>query len=85
MPRFFFDTDDGERVTRDHDGIALSSLDRARTEAMMLLRDLMYGVPATGKTILGCVVRGEDGLPVHRVMMTVEGEVPLSLERRLAG
>ena len=80
MPRFFFDTDDGEHVTRDKDGITLSCAERARTEAMMLLRDLIYGVPATGKTILGCVVRGEDGLPVHRVMMTVEGEVALSAE-----
>ncbi len=74
MPRFFFDVDDGERILRDENGISLPGPERAKTEALMLMRDLVFGVPATGKTILGCVVKGESGAPIHRLMMTIEGE-----------
>lgn len=75
MPRFFFDTDDGDRVHHDGDGTTLASVHEAVDEARKLAFDLFYGSPTIGRTIIACVVRDEGGGVVYRLMLDVSGEM----------
>ncbi|WP_237478898.1 DUF6894 family protein [Lichenibacterium dinghuense] len=74
MPRYFFDTDDGDRVYRDDDGTTLASVHEVIDEARKLTFDLFYGSPTVGRTIIACVARDEAGGIVYRLMMDVSGE-----------
>jgi hypothetical protein len=40
MPRYFFDLDDGERVTPDAEGTELPDLQAARAEALHMLGEI---------------------------------------------
>lgn len=76
MPQFFFDTDDGERVFRDRDGLELADLDEVQAEAASLLRDLAHGVvDAGGRCSVRTTVRDVNGALVYAGTMT------LTLER----
>lgn len=75
MHRYFFDTDDGDRVHRDEDGTTLASVHEAVDEARKLAFDLFYGSPAIGRTIIACVVRDGDGDVVYRLTLDVGGEL----------
>ncbi len=48
MPRYFFDTRDGDRLERDDDGLDLESSEQARQEAERALADLARDVLPDG-------------------------------------
>ena len=75
MPRYFFDSDDGDRIHHDGKGLDLPDADTAIEEACRLALDLFHGVPRSGRTIIACVVRDEAGNVAHRLMLDVSGEV----------
>lgn len=75
MPRFYFDTDDGERQFRDRNGINLADPNDVSDEALGLLRDLAHVHLPTGRRDMAVEVRGPAGMPVYRAVMTIVGEV----------
>ena len=61
MPRFFFETDDGDAYWGDADGLELASEDLARLEAIRLLPDMARdAMLEDGKRTLISSVRNED-------------------------
>ena len=73
MPRYFFDTDDGERQFRDEVGLELPDLEAVAAETFGLLRDLAHGHMSEGRRVMTTHVRGDDGVLVYRGEMTVDG------------
>jgi hypothetical protein len=74
MPRFFFDTDDGERQFCDEIGIDLADPHDVPKEAIGLLRDLAHVHLPIGRRDMAVEVRGAAGTPVYRAVMTIVGE-----------
>lgn len=76
MPRYFFDTDDGERVYRDDVGMDFERLDDVKDSLRHLLSDLIQmGDVTEGARDLKAVVRNADGTVLYR------GSVVLRIER----
>lgn len=75
MPRFYFDTNDGERQFRDRNGIDLAEPHDVPDEALGLLRDLAHVHLPIGRRDMTVEVRGPAGTPVYRAVMTIVGEV----------
>lgn len=75
MPLYFFDTDNGEDVFRDGDGMVLDSVSSTIWKARKLGFDLFYGSPTIGRTIIACVVRDDVGAVVYRFMLDICGEL----------
>ena len=73
MPKFHFDTDDGEHFMKDRTGVELGSLEEAAQEAAGLLRDLAHHYQNIGRRTLAAVVRDHKGLPIYRATMTITG------------
>ena len=49
MPLFYFDTDDGDGITRDAEGLDLVGIEEARSQAQIALVDMARDlVPGTG-------------------------------------
>ena len=48
MPRYFFDTDDGEKLIRDEVGVDLNTLEDAKHEAMCALPEIAETVMPDG-------------------------------------
>lgn len=72
MPRFYFDTDDGERAFRDRAGVELADLAAAKDEAMGLLQDLSQaGFGAEGRRSVRATVRDTTGAPVYAATLTL--------------
>ena len=58
MPRFFFDTRDGDRFIRDDEGIELDGIEAARDQATRGLRDLAKdAIPKATRRELAVEVR----------------------------
>ncbi len=73
MPRYFFDTDDGERPIQDKDGIELPTFDDIRATVRDLLFDLGHAELLSGRDrMFTAVVRDERGIPVYRGSMTLK-------------
>jgi hypothetical protein len=72
MPRYFFDTDDGEARFRDEDGLEFSDDQAARDEASRALAELaLQYVPSdVPQRNLTMWVRREDGEPLLQLAMT---------------
>ncbi len=67
MPRYFFDTCDGERQVRDEAGIDLTSPEDIPREAAILLQGLGIAKMLEGRSRVFTVkVRREDGAFVYR-------------------
>ena len=79
MPRFFFDTFDGERLVPDESGIELENIDAAKQEAQHALPDLARdALPATNHRTFVVNVRDEAGQVVLRAALSLvveEGDV----------
>ncbi len=76
MPRYFFDTDDGERQIQDKDGIELPTLDNIHADVRDLLFDLGHVELLNGKDrVFTALVRDERGMLVYRGSMTLRVEV----------
>lgn len=74
MPRFYFDTDNGERQFRDEDGIELASMSDVPGEALDLLRDMTHASMPVGLHVMTAKVRDITDAVVYRVEMTVVGK-----------
>ncbi len=76
MPRYFFDTDDGERQIQDKDGIDLPSMDDIGSMTRDLLFDLGHAEPLNGKhRVFTAAVRDERGLTVYKGSMVLKIEI----------
>jgi hypothetical protein len=66
MPRYFFDTDDGQHFIKDHEGLDLYGLKEARLQAQAALADIARDhVPNDGpQRTMTCRVRDGDGKTV---------------------
>lgn len=74
MPRFFIDTDDGDRLDRDEEGYDLSDSAAARIEAIGALPDLARSqIPDGDRRTFTVRVRDADGTPVYEATLTLEG------------
>ena len=78
MPRYFFDTDDGERQIRDENGIDLPSMDDIGSMTRDLLFDLGHAELLNGKDrVFTAAVRDEQGITVYRGSMILRIDVVL--------
>ena len=76
VPRYFFDTDDGERQIQDKDGIELPTLDDIRATVRDLLFDLGHAELLNGQDrVFTALVRDERGMAVYRGSMTLKIEL----------
>lgn len=72
MPRYFFDTYDGDRFVPDYDGIDLPDLVAARTEAQRALPDLARdALPDGDERTFAVIVKDEAGKVVLRAALTL--------------
>ncbi len=72
MPRYFFDTDDGERQFRDDTGIDLASADDVAFTTRDLLFDLGHAELFNGKDrLFTATVRDKQGITVYRGSMVL--------------
>ncbi len=75
MPRYFFDTCDGERQVRDEVGIDLASHQDIPHEASILLQNLGFDEMLAGRSRVFTVkVRRDDGALVYRGTGTLDIE-----------
>jgi hypothetical protein len=72
MPRYFFDTNDGDRQIQDANGVEFTSRDDAHVAARDLLFDLgNVDMVDTGKRVFTAAVRDEKGETVFRASMVL--------------
>jgi hypothetical protein len=77
VPRFYFDVRDGDRFTPDKEGLDLSSVVEARTDASRALAQMVKDVMPDGDCReMAIEVRGEDKSFLFKVQMTfkVDGD-----------
>jgi hypothetical protein len=76
MPRFFFDTDNGDTFSKDEEGLDLLGLEAARLQAQASLADMADAVlPSDGiETVVKVEVRDES------VQTVVKGSIVLKIE-----
>ena len=73
MPRFYFDTTDGDALIEDETGLELSDLDEAKAEAARALADLARDVlPASEVRELAVNVKDEANTLVMRTVLRFE-------------
>jgi hypothetical protein len=86
MPRYFFDTYDGDRFIRDDEGLELRNIEAAKAEAQKALPDIARDVLPNGNQIsFVASVRDEAGATVLRAALSLvveEGASLLSKESR---
>ncbi len=74
MPRFFIDTDDGDRLDRDEDGYDLVDRAAARIEAIGALPDLARSqIPDGDRRTFTVRVRDGTGTTLYEATLTLEG------------
>ena len=74
MPRFYFQSWDGERALDDENGIELESLEEARAMAVLALAELAREIlpqACDGRTIKLCVLDG-GAVPAFAFRLTFE-------------
>jgi hypothetical protein len=75
MPRYFFDIDDGERVTTDLDGLELDGPETAKAEAVRVLPNVARDVLPDGDArTLSTTVRTADQGSIFRASLTLRCE-----------
>jgi hypothetical protein len=81
MPRFFFDTHDGDHLTADEEGLDLDGIEQAREEAVRALPDLARDLlPDGDRRSFAVTVRDESGTALLTATLTLRVE-PLRPER----
>jgi hypothetical protein len=77
VPRYYFDSRDGESFICDEDGLELPSLEVARDQATEALADMAKDVlPGSIRRELAIEVRNEEKRPLLRTSLVFEA-VPL--------
>ena len=72
MPRYYFDTDDGERQVHDESGVDLASMDDIEATTRDLLFDLGHAKLLDGEDRrFTAVVRDDRGVTIYRGSMTL--------------
>ncbi|NBJ10648.1 DUF6894 family protein [Microvirga arsenatis] len=72
MPRYFFDTDDGELFVADQQGIELASLEAAKLEAQKALAEMARdALPDGDQRTFAAVVKDETGRVLLRMGLTL--------------
>ncbi len=72
MPRYFFDTHDGDHFTPDHDGVELESIEAAKDEAKKTLPDIVKDeMPDGDRRDFVVMVKDEAGQNVLRVTLSL--------------
>ena len=75
MPRYFFDTDDGDRSHRDDDGLDLPHPEAARRAALDALPDMARDkMPDGDRRTLVAAVQDERGTVVYAATLSLEGD-----------
>jgi hypothetical protein len=75
MPRFFFDTHDGDHLTADEEGLDLDGIEQARDEAVRALPDLAHDTLPDGDwRSFAVTVRDESGKAVLTATLTLRVE-----------
>lgn len=75
MPRYYFDTFDGETLLRDDEGFEFHDLDAARAEAAFAIGEMARDAMPDGMhREFRIDVRDEGGRPVLRVTFTLNVE-----------
>lgn len=75
MPRFYFDTHDGDRLTEDDEGLDLDGIEQARKEAIRALPDLVRDtLPNGDRRDFAVTVRDERGQPVLTATLSLRVE-----------
>ena len=75
MPRYHFDSDDGQRQIVDDDGYELSGPEAAQEEALTLLTSFARAaLKGDGSRDVRVAVRNEAGDVVYRATMTLRSE-----------
>lgn len=83
MPRFFFDTYDGEHVLSDIDGIEFAALEDVREAAVRALPDIARDrVPAGNAMEMWVKVRDTANQPVFEAFLTFSSRWTTPDERR---
>ena len=73
MPRYFFDIDDGERVSVDDHGCDLPDRQSARDQAISVLPDIARDELPDGDTrVFACCVRDETGRRIFEARLSLE-------------
>jgi hypothetical protein len=76
MPRYYFDTHDGDRLVRDNDGEELAGLERAQTEAVKALPDMARdALPCGDRRDFVVSVRDEGGRQVVKATLSLVVEL----------
>ncbi len=76
MPRYFFDSRDGDQYVRDEDGLELAGMQGARDEATAALRDIAKdAIPHSERRELAIEVRDEADRPIIRATLCFEVQV----------
>jgi hypothetical protein len=79
MPRYFFDSRDGDHFIRDDEGVELDGIEQARDEATLALRDLAKdALPRATRRELSIEVRDEAGRQLIRASLWFEVHVLLA-------
>lgn len=74
MPRFFFDFCDGNRQTRDQEGLELENAERAKQEAMVaLVQVLQFEESDDDRRSVECRVRDGVQGEIYNVSLTYNG------------
>ena len=74
MPRFFFDTQDGDDFISDDDGIEFENVQEARDQAVICLPDMAKDRMPDGEVRDFVVtVRNERGRPVYEARLGLRG------------
>jgi hypothetical protein len=77
MPRFFFDTHDGEAFTPDPQGLELEGLEAAKEEAKKTLPEIVKDeMPDGDRRDFTVTVKNEAGQIVWRVTLSLVVESP---------
>ena len=75
MPRYFFDTDDGDQSHRDDDGLDLPHAEAARQAALDVLPDMARDkMPDGDRRTFVASVRNDQGAIIYTATLSRKGE-----------
>jgi hypothetical protein len=75
MPRFFFDTQCGQTLVRDEEGLLMPDAADAYNAAFEVLPSIaIEGLPRASDAELAIVIRNDKGLPIFRAKIALTGE-----------